>query len=71
MNNLRILHVSLCLDSSLRGLAWGLRGTQCIWESADKDKEITPFFTENWPFGAAVKKTIASTEKFISIVDVL
>ena len=34
-------------------------------------RTVTPLFTENWPFGAAVKKTMASTEKFIIIVDAL
>ena len=46
IKNLRILHKSFFLDSSLRGLVRGLRGGQCIRVCADKVKEITPCFLE-------------------------
>ena len=70
IKNLRILHKSFFLDSSLRGLVRGLRGGQCIRVCA-KIRILLLCSIENWPFGAAANKAIASREKFVFIVDVL
>ena len=71
IKNLRILHKSFFLDSSLLALVRGLRGGQCIRYVQTKLRILLLCSIENWPFGAAVNNAIASKEKFVFIVDVL
>ena len=71
IKNLRILHKSFFLDSSLRGLVRGLRGDSVYGYVQTKLRILLLCSIETWLFGAAANKAIASREKFVSIVDVL
>ena len=71
IKNLGILHKSFFLDSNLRGLVRGLRGDSVYGYMQTELRILLLCSIENWSFGAAANKAIASREKLIFIVDVL